>query len=34
MQEQTRGALRNVETILKAAESSLERVVKVTAFLV
>jgi 2-iminobutanoate/2-iminopropanoate deaminase len=33
MQEQTRKALRNVETILKAAGSSLERVVKVTVLL-
>src|SRR6202453_147764 len=33
MQEQTRQALRNVETILKAAGSSLERVVKVTVLL-
>ena len=30
MQEQTRQALRNVETILKTAGSSLDRVVKVT----
>jgi 2-iminobutanoate/2-iminopropanoate deaminase len=33
MQEQTRQALRNVETILEAAGSSLERVVKVTVLL-
>jgi 2-iminobutanoate/2-iminopropanoate deaminase len=33
MQEQTRQALRNVETILKAAGSSLERVVKITVLL-
>jgi 2-iminobutanoate/2-iminopropanoate deaminase len=33
MKEQTRQALRNVETILKAAGSSLERVVKVTVLL-
>src|ERR1700728_73190 len=33
MQEQTRQALRNVETILKSAGSSLERVVKVTVLL-
>jgi 2-iminobutanoate/2-iminopropanoate deaminase len=33
MQEQTRQALRNVETVLKAAGSSLERVVKVTVLL-
>ena len=33
MQEQTRQALRNVETILKAAGSSLDRVVKVTVLL-
>jgi enamine deaminase RidA (YjgF/YER057c/UK114 family) len=30
MQEQTRQALRNIETILKAAASSLDRVVKVS----
>jgi 2-iminobutanoate/2-iminopropanoate deaminase len=34
MQEQTRQSLRNVETILKAAGSSLDRVVKVTVLLV
>ena len=34
MQEQTRQALRNIETILKAAASSLDRVVKVTVLLV
>jgi 2-iminobutanoate/2-iminopropanoate deaminase len=34
MQEQTRQALRNVETILEAAGSSLDRVVKVTVLLV
>jgi 2-iminobutanoate/2-iminopropanoate deaminase len=34
MHEQTRPALRNVETILKAAGSSLDRVVKVTVLLV
>ena len=34
MKEQTRQALRNVETILKAAGSSLDRVVKVTVLLV
>jgi len=33
MQEQTRQALRNVETILQAAGSSLDRVVKVTVLL-
>src|SRR5260370_41497981 len=33
MQEQTRQVLRNVETILKAAGSSLDRVVKVTVLL-
>ena len=33
MQEQTRQALRNVECILSAAGSSLERVVKVTVLL-
>jgi 2-iminobutanoate/2-iminopropanoate deaminase len=33
MQEQTRQALRNVETILKAAGSSLERAVKITVLL-
>lgn len=33
MQEQTRQALRNVQTILEAAGSSLERVVKVTVLL-
>lgn len=33
MQEQTRQALLNVETILKAAGSSLDRVVKVTVML-
>ena len=33
MAEQTRQCLRNVETILKAAGSSLERVVKVTVLL-
>lgn len=33
MQEQTRQALRNVETVLKAAGSSLDRVVKVTVLL-
>jgi 2-iminobutanoate/2-iminopropanoate deaminase len=33
MQEQTRQALRNVETILRAAGSSLDRVVKVTVLL-
>ena len=33
MQEQTRQALRNVETILKAAGSSLHRVVKITVLL-
>ena len=33
MQEQTRQALRNVETILMAAGSSLDRVVKVTVLL-
>ena len=33
MQEQTRQALRNVQTILKAAGSSLEHVVKVTVLL-
>jgi 2-iminobutanoate/2-iminopropanoate deaminase len=33
MGEQTRQALRNVETILKAAGSSLDRVVKVTVLL-
>jgi len=32
-QEQTRQSLRNVQTILKAAGSSLERVVKVTVLL-
>lgn len=34
MQEQTRQALRNVQTILEAAGSSLEKVVKVTVLLV
>ena len=33
MQEQTRQCLRNVETILKVAGSSLDRVVKVTVLL-
>ena len=33
MQEQTRQALRNVETILRAAGSSLDRIVKVTVLL-
>jgi 2-iminobutanoate/2-iminopropanoate deaminase len=33
MQEQTRQALRNVQTVLKAAGSSLDRVVKVTVLL-
>lgn len=33
MQEQTRQSLRNVEMILKAAGSSLDRVVKVTVLL-
>jgi 2-iminobutanoate/2-iminopropanoate deaminase len=33
MQEQTRQALRNVETILQAAGTSLDRVVKVTVLL-
>ena len=33
MQEQTRQALRNVETILKAVGSSLDRVVKITVLL-
>jgi 2-iminobutanoate/2-iminopropanoate deaminase len=33
MQEQTHQALRNVETILKAAGSSLDRIVKVTVLL-
>jgi 2-iminobutanoate/2-iminopropanoate deaminase len=33
MQEQTRQALRNVQTILEAAGSSLDRMVKVTALL-
>jgi 2-iminobutanoate/2-iminopropanoate deaminase len=33
MQEQTRQSLRNVQTILEAAGSSLERVVKVTVLL-
>jgi 2-iminobutanoate/2-iminopropanoate deaminase len=33
MQEQTRRALRNVRTILEAAGSSLDRVVKVTVLL-
>jgi 2-iminobutanoate/2-iminopropanoate deaminase len=33
MQEQTRQALRNVQTILEAAGSALERVVKVTVLL-
>lgn len=33
MQEQTRQSLRNVETILKSAGSSLDRVVKVTVLL-
>jgi 2-iminobutanoate/2-iminopropanoate deaminase len=33
MQEQTRQAMRNVQSILKAAGSSLERVVKVTVLL-
>jgi len=33
MQEQTRQALRNVQTILEAAGSSLEKVVKVTVLL-
>jgi enamine deaminase RidA (YjgF/YER057c/UK114 family) len=34
MQQQTRQALRNIETILKVAASSLDRVVKVTVLLV
>jgi 2-iminobutanoate/2-iminopropanoate deaminase len=34
MQEQTRQALRNVKTILEAAGSSLDKVVKVTVLLV
>jgi 2-iminobutanoate/2-iminopropanoate deaminase len=33
MQEQTRQALRNVQTVLEAAGSSLDRVVKVTVLL-
>lgn len=33
MQEQTRQALRNVQTILEAAGSSLDRIVKVTVLL-
>ena len=33
MQEQTRQALRNVQTILEAVGSSLDRVVKVTVLL-
>jgi 2-iminobutanoate/2-iminopropanoate deaminase len=33
MQEQTRQCLRNVETILKAAGSSLDRAVKITVLL-
>jgi 2-iminobutanoate/2-iminopropanoate deaminase len=33
MQEQTRQALRNLETVLKAAGSALDRVVKVTVLL-
>jgi|ERR1700722_7055352 2-iminobutanoate/2-iminopropanoate deaminase len=33
MQEQTRQALRNVDTILKAAGSSLDRAVKITVLL-
>jgi 2-iminobutanoate/2-iminopropanoate deaminase len=33
MQEQTRQALRNVQTILEAAGSSLEKVVKITVLL-
>jgi 2-iminobutanoate/2-iminopropanoate deaminase len=33
MQEQTRQAMRNVQSILKAAGSSLERVVKITVLL-
>jgi 2-iminobutanoate/2-iminopropanoate deaminase len=33
MQEQTRQCLRNVETILKSAGSSLDRVVKITVLL-
>src|SRR5450631_790696 len=33
MQEQTRQALRNVETVLKAAGSSLDKLVKVTVLL-
>ena len=33
MQEQTRQCLRNVEAILKASSSSLDRVVKVTVLL-
>jgi 2-iminobutanoate/2-iminopropanoate deaminase len=33
IQEQTRQALRNVDTILKAAGSSLDRIVKVTVLL-
>jgi 2-iminobutanoate/2-iminopropanoate deaminase len=33
MQEQTRQALRNIQTILEAAGSSLDRVVKVTVLL-
>ena len=33
MQEQTRQAMRNVETVLKAAGSSLDKVVKITILL-
>jgi 2-iminobutanoate/2-iminopropanoate deaminase len=33
MQEQTRQAMRNVETVLKAAGSGLDRVVKITILL-
>jgi 2-iminobutanoate/2-iminopropanoate deaminase len=33
MQEQTRQAMRNVETVLKAAGSSLDKVVKITVLL-
>ena len=33
MQEQTRQALRNVQTVLKAAGSSLDQVVKITVLL-
>jgi 2-iminobutanoate/2-iminopropanoate deaminase len=33
MQEQTRQAIRNVETVLKAAGCSLDRVVKITVLL-